>query len=169
MLIYHPIYDINHCLFRLLFLAKSSEVESIPWNTLRLMDFYYLFPHMLKKIQPFPRGYSSFSKEIKKIPDAYEAINNSKRVLFELEKIQHAAAQNLIAKGLFDVEDFSKMNIRRTEATIPLAIREAIEAELSQETSWMEFIVKIIPQLQFGGRSGLKFRSQLMEYRYDPV
>ena len=54
MLIYHPVHDINHCLYRILALLEISKHKEIDWELIKLMDFYVLFPHQLKNIKPFP-------------------------------------------------------------------------------------------------------------------
>jgi hypothetical protein len=124
---------------------------------------------MMKRISPFPQGYSKYRKSINQLSDSYETISNSKRVLFELERIQYSATQNLIAKGILDVDDYQKMKISRTETEIPYKLQEAVSQEMQNQDDWMEFITDVIPQLQFDGVKGLKYRSKLMEYRYDPV
>lgn len=167
MIIYHPAYDVNHCLYRILLALETSVHENFDWTLFRLMDFYVLFPHLLKDITPFPSSLQPFKKIVKAIPDAYETLPNSKRVLFELESIQNAAVQNLMAKGLINVSIFDKYTISRTTEQLPENLCEqlALDSRVSEE--WYRLIVNELPLIEFEGKSGLKARSKLMEYKYD--
>lgn len=48
MLIYHPAYDAYHCVFRMLLIAE--RVSGIEVEKARILDFYLVFPGMVKKI-----------------------------------------------------------------------------------------------------------------------
>lgn len=167
MLIYHPIHDINHCIYRMLLITESSTNVEFGWDLFRLTDFYILFPAMLKTISPFPAELRPFKKILKDMPDAYELMPNSKRVLFELEEIQLTAMQNLVAKGLIDSERFKDGVVSRTELAIPNKIVSAIEEDQRTTQEWFRFAINELPLVDFLGRKGLKARSQLMEFRYD--
>lgn len=167
MLIYHPIHDINHCIYRMLLITESSTNIEFGWDVFRLTDFYILFPAMLKTISPFPAELRPFKKILKDMPDAYELMPNSKRVLFELEEIQLTAMQNLVAKGLIDSGRFKGGVISRTGLAIPNKIVSAIEEDQRTTQEWFRFAINELPLVDFLGRKGLKARSQLMEFRYD--
>ncbi|EAQ5910900.1 hypothetical protein FEF66_23465, partial [Salmonella enterica] len=64
MLIYHPIFDANHCVFRTLLLLQEQSSCEIDIELFRLMDFYMLFPSLLKSIKPFPSELRSYKKEV---------------------------------------------------------------------------------------------------------
>lgn len=151
----------------MLLITESSTNEEFGWSVFRLTDFYILFPAMLKTISPFPAELRPFKKILKDMPDAYELMPNSKRVLFELEEIQLTAMQNLVAKGLIDSEGFKDGIVSRTELKVPDKIISAIEADQRTTQEWFRFAVNELPLVEFLGRKGLKARSQLMEYRYD--
>jgi len=110
MLIYHPVYDVNHCLYRMLLILENSTQDDFDWDTLKLLDFYTLFPQLLKNIKPMPVSLRAFSKVIKQIPDAYEALPNAKRILFDLGNLQNTAMMNLLAKEFVDVVRLPQFN-----------------------------------------------------------
>lgn len=167
MLIYHPAYDVNHCLYRMLRILESSTHEEFSWELLRLLDFYTLFPHLLKAINPLPTSLRPFKKVIKEIHDSYEALPNAKRILFDLEGIQNAAILNLMAKDMIDIELFHKKTVRRTETPIPKTLKEAVENDALVNEVWFKFVVNELPLVTFFGDNGLKARNGLMEFRYD--
>ncbi len=167
MIIYHPVYDVNHCLYRILLALETSDHEEFDWPLFRLMDFYVLFPHLLKEIKPFPTSLRTFKKIVKAIPDAYEALPNSKRIIFELESIQNAAVQNLMAKGLVSVSKFDKQVVSRTPEMLPESLQDQLNSDDRVNEEWYRLIVNELPLSDFEGKHGLKARSKLMEYKYD--
>ena len=167
MLIYHPVHDINHCIYRLLRFLEKSDHERFQWDQLRLLDFYSMFPHLLKNITPFPRELRAYKKVLSRIPVSYESIPNDKRVFHEMMPIQNTALHNLIAKNLVDSEEFKAGLISRTSEPIPKRLESTISEDTIAEEEWFMFLVNELPLIDFDGKKGLKYRSDLMEYRYD--
>jgi hypothetical protein len=146
---------------------ESSEIEGIDWDVFRMIDYYVLFPHLLKKIEPFPSALLPYKKILKELPEAYEVIQNDKRIFFELEAIQNTSIQNLMAKDLVCPEKFKDRIVARSDRGIPDKIREVIKTDDMTSQEWFRFVVNELPLIDFDGKKGLKARSQLMEYRYD--
>ncbi|VVN79432.1 ABC-three component system middle component 5 [Pseudomonas fluorescens] len=167
MLIYHPAYDINHSIYRILLILNSSIHKEFQWDLLRLMDFYVLFPHLLKQVAPLPVTLRSYKKLINALPDAYESMLNTKRILFELEPIQNTAIQNILAKDLIDLEKFQEGIVARSETALPGELMARLMSDETVSEEWFRFIANELPVLEFNGKSGLKSRSGLMEYKYD--
>ncbi len=167
MLIYHPAQDVSHCIYRLLLICEKSVHEEFDIGLLRILDFYTLFPHLLKTIKPLPAELAVFKKAIKSIHEPYETVRNSKRIMFELESLQTIAIQHLIAKNLLDLAAFNTNIIKRTKEPLPLALEKALLNEDVVNEEWFRLIVNELPQITFKGRKGFKSRSGLMEFRYD--
>lgn len=167
MLIYHPVYDINHAIYRMLLLLEVSVHRRFQWDQLKLLDFYLLFPHVLKDIRPLPASLSAYRKVINAIPNPYELVPNKKRALYELGNIQNTAVHNLMAKELIDVENFQSMIIKRTKNDLPFGIQNFIDNDPLKEEEWFKIVANELPNIDFQGKDGLKYRSGLMEYRYD--
>lgn len=167
MLIYHPVFDLNHSLFRVLMILEVSEIEEINLDLFRIIDFYTLFPHLIKEIKPFPVELKKYKSYVKDIPSAYERLGNMKRVMFELESFQTTALQNLLAKGFIDIEAFKLRIIRRSKASLPPAIVTELTNNDIAKSEWFKMLVNEFPQVKVKGKNGLKSRSGLMEFRYD--
>jgi len=167
MLIYHPVYDVNHCLYRMLLILENSTQDEFDWDTLKLLDFYTLFPQLLKSIKPMPVSLCAFSKVIKQIPDAYEALPNAKRVLFDLGNLQNTAMMNLLAKEFVDVELYHKKVIKRSAKELPSMLEEELKGDSVISEEWFRFVVNELPLTSFMGKDGLKKRSGMMEFKYD--
>ncbi|MBT9098386.1 hypothetical protein KFZ76_11780 [Methylovulum psychrotolerans] len=167
MLIYHPAQDVNHCVYRILLMLERSVHETFDIELYRLLDFYFLFPHFLKFINPFPSEFRAYFNLVKQIPEPYESLINTKRILFELESLQSVAIQSLLAKNILELEAYKEKKLKRSETKLPFQIVEVIAADKVAEEGWFRLIVNEFPLINFAGQAGLKKRTGLMEYRYD--
>lgn len=167
MLIYHPIHDINHCIYRILRFFEISEHTEVQWEQMRLLDFYSIFPHLLKNITPLPRELNSYKKILSRIPDAYESMPNDKRVFHEMLPIQNTAIHNLMAKNLVVSEKFIEGIVTRSDEALPEKLKAILRQDPLIKEEWYIFIANELPIINFDGKKGLKSRSNLMEYRYD--
>jgi len=167
LLIYHPAYDANHCLYRLLAILRSTTEFSLTWDQLRVLDYYYLFPSQVKNIQPWPSNIKEFRPKLKHIPEQFEDINNPARVLYDLQVFQKTAALELIAKGIISKRDFEIGLLKVNSDLLPGGYAKLVEDDLFLKSDSFEIITKALPKVEFNGASGLKKRSGLMEYIYD--
>ena len=167
MLIYHPVHDVNHCVYRLLLILETTQHSKMGIDLYRIVDFYTIFPSLLKNIKPFPAELSAFRRVLKSIPEPYERLTNVKRTMHELEPIQTTAIQNLLAKKIIDLEAFRARKLERTDTELPEEIAVGLrESELVNE-EWFRMLINEFPTISFTGKKGLKARTGLMEFRYD--
>ncbi|KNC92656.1 ABC-three component system middle component 5 [Trabulsiella odontotermitis] len=169
MLIYHPVFDTSHCVYRTLLLLQDQDHWEIDIDLFRLMDFYVLFPSLLKFITPFPNELRRYKKEIQKISDPYENIQNPNRIFIELRRIQSIAFHHLLSKNLIDMESYTDGKIKRTKTTLPEEVSNSLRVDSNRNSEWFALISKGFLQIEFYGSNGLKKRTGLMEYRYDEV
>ncbi|WP_028886317.1 ABC-three component system middle component 5 [Teredinibacter turnerae] len=167
MLIYHPIHDVNHCVYRLLLILETTQHSTIDIDLYRIVDFYTIFPSLLKNIKPFPAELSAFKRVLKEIPDPYERLTNVKRTMHELEPIQTTAIQNLLAKNIIDLEAFRARKLERTDTKLPQEIAVGLRESVLVNEEWFRMLINEFPTISFTGRKGLKARTGLMEFRYD--
>lgn len=167
MLIYHPIHDVNHCVYRLLLILETTQHSTIDIDLYRIVDFYTIFPSMLKNIKPFPAELSAFKRVLKEIPEPYERLTNVKRTMHELEPIQTTAIQNLLAKNIIDLEAFRARKLERTDTKLPQEIAAGLRESVLVNEEWFRMLINEFPTISFTGRKGLKARTGLMEFRYD--
>lgn len=167
MLLYHPAQDANHCVFRTLLLLEHSVHENIDFDLYRLLDFYVLFPHLLKHIKPLPTELRAYKHLLSEIPEPFESMRNTKRIMYEIESIQTVAIHNLLAKRLLDIDSYKLNQLQRTTEPIPSELLAAIQSTELAQKEWFRVIANELPAINFGGKNGLKKRSGLMEFRYD--
>ncbi len=169
MLIYHPLKDANHCTFRMLSILNDIEVGEISFDLLRLLDFYMLFPHLLKDIAPLPQHLSGYKKELKKIKEPYENLPLASKLLFDLYPIQEYCVTSLLAKGIIKEDNFKKVNLIFVRGNLNNEILDLISTSKLKQEVWYKFLIEELPKINFYGTGGLKARTTLMEYRYDAV
>ncbi|MCP3848894.1 MAG: hypothetical protein GY694_01460 [Gammaproteobacteria bacterium] len=167
MLMYHPAQDVNHCVYRTLTILETSEHEQITTDVFRLIDFYTVFPYLLKLISTLPTPVHRYKKEFNDIPEPFESLKNTKRILHELERLQSIAFQNLLAKDLIEREAFEKGFLKRTDKELPESFTKAVGESRLSKLGWFKVLTNQFPKAKFVGNSGLKARTGLMEYRYD--
>lgn len=167
MLMYHPAFDANHCVYRILSILYATKNVSISWSLLRMMDFYYLFPSQLKNIKPWPRQIQKMKSIALNVPDQYEDLTNPARTFFELQTVQKTAILELMAKGVVSKKSFGEGIVKLEDEALSQVFENLLDADEFVQSDAFMLIVKGLPLVKFGGSQGLKYRSGLMEYVYD--
>ncbi|MGY3296378.1 hypothetical protein ACVWY1_000798 [Pseudomonas sp. TE6288] len=167
MLMYHPAFDANHCLYRIVSILHATADQQISWPLLRMLDFYYLFPSQLKNITPWPSEIRKLKTKVATIPEQFEDLSNPARTFFELESFQKTATLELIAKGVISKSSFDKGIMELEPDSLPSAYTALLDNDDFLKSDAFEVITKGLPKTKFNGSNGLKFRSGLMEYIYD--
>lgn len=166
MLVYHPAFDIYNCVFRMLQLMTSMKQEEIELDRLRIWDFYLTFPNEARKIS-YPINLSDLKKIFKsKQENPYEDLIDPKRIIERMQPYQMAALKCIASYGLIDSKLLSKNIITRTEKAIP----QELLAKFSELTIEKSNIIKLITgfnELPLYGKMGLKYRTGLIEFKYD--
>lgn len=164
---YHPAQDVNHCVFRLLLILEHTEHEKLNTDVYRLIDFYTLFPSLLKLLKTLPVPVNKCRKVFSEVEEPFESLKNTKRILHELEALQSVAIQNLLAKKLLDIDEYNKGYLKRSSVDLPAIFIDALNKSNLVSKEWFKGLVNEFPKAKFVGSSGLKARTGLMEYRYD--
>lgn len=167
MIIYHPAYDINHCAFRFINLLFDIKHNQLEWEKLQILDFYYVFPHLLADIR-LPRNQVATKGSLKSISASYESLPNPRRLMFGLKALHNETARALVAKGIFAKELYLKNIIKLSIQKIPGNLICRIEENMKRNTHWYKVLVSVLAEYELNGKDGLKDRTQLMEFRYDP-
>lgn len=166
MLIYHPAFDIYNCVFRMLQLLSYMKQEEIELERLRIWDFYLTFPNEARKIT-FPLDLSDLKGIFKKkAPNPYEDLIDPKRILERMKSFQLSALKCIASYGLIDSKSLAQNIVKRTNKEIPKELMD----RLTELTIEKENIIKLIIgfwELPLYGKSGLKDRTGLIEFKYD--
>lgn len=166
MLIYHPAFDAYHCVFRMLLLTNS--LKKIEYSKLRILDFYLCFPAEIEKIN-LPRAMQSVRRVAKDASNKFRGPVSALRTFRDLEQIQNAAVRLLAASEVFDSTMLEEGIISRSNSALPEELERSISTMQSQPNKLTAFVLAELSTLELQGVGGLKQRTGLMEYRYDPV
>ncbi len=167
MLLYHPAFDINHCIFRILRLLTKLPTDDHEIERIKILDFYLLFPQEINRMK-FPRALLSFKRQIRKHEQRYEEFNDPHRIFHQLEPLQIIALKCLAAYNLIDAESLSQGKVRRTVTPIPKDLQETIEKANSVDSNIIDLLTRSFNSISLYGDKGLKARTELLEYQYDP-
>ncbi|TKB52019.1 ABC-three component system middle component 5 [Ferrimonas aestuarii] len=164
MILYHPTKDIYHTQYRIISILLSTK--ELPKEKLRLLDFYYNFPHFISEIQPWPSDIKEYKIKKGAIPEPFEKISNKKRVFFQMTEVFNTAVGLLVAKDIVKVSGENR-NISLKQENIPSQLIHEISEDLFIKTSAFKTIVSGLAKTNWSGPQGLKKRSGLLEFKYD--
>ncbi|SEJ72656.1 hypothetical protein SAMN04487995_6137 [Dyadobacter koreensis] len=166
MLVYHPAFDIYNCAFRILQIMNLMKQDEIEVDRLRIWDFYLTFPNEARKIT-FPNDLAELKKVFKsKSENPYEDLMDPKRIIERMEPYQTSALRCLVSYGLIDGSSLSKSVVKRTEKDIPAELAVKL-SDLSKEKLNIIKLILGFRELPLYGKVGLKFRTGLIDFKYD--
>jgi hypothetical protein len=166
MLIYHPAFDAYHCVFRMLLLA--DKILDLETDKAKLLDFYILFPGMVKNMR-LPDSLKNLRSQAKKAVNVYRDPVSEVSTFREMRHIQDAALKCIAASGLIDLERYEAGYVTRTQLPTNLVLKTMQENFLNSNQPIITEILTGLSSIPLLGNDGLKHRSQLMEHRYDYV
>ena len=166
MLIYHPAFDIYNCVFRMLQLLSYMKQEEVEVDKLRIWDFYLTFPNEARNIS-YPSNLSELKKIFrKKDPNPYEDLIDAKRIVERMKSYQLSALKCIASYGFIDSELLGKNIVRRTNKELPTELSNKLN-ELSIEKQNVIKLVVSFWDFPLYGKYGLKYRTGLIEFKYD--
>lgn len=170
-LTYNEAFDPYHAVFRFLRLHLACDISAkLPFDTLRILDFYLLFPFRLQAIRFF-----SIDTAWRKISKSYEdqmpygTMPDDNTIFARMEPFQRAAAASLVDSGHLacDASDLNEVWFKTEMLPAP------VTARCVELNTYMNDLIDILCQIKarypLGGRDGLKDRTGLLEYRYDSI
>jgi len=139
--------------------------ERVEFLKLRMIDFFFLFPHLLQDLS-FPResNYSGLKKDAKKLSSPYENLPDKKRLFSELYDFQIQAIHILTAKKIFSMND--NYVSKGAEFVNPM-IQSLLNDNFFLKQKIYVDLIHAFLEMSLIGDAGLKKRTGLMESRYD--
>jgi hypothetical protein len=131
----------------------------------RILDFYMVFPALLREFT-FPEEYKQLRKLVPKDDSKYRRVTDPKRIFFRMEPIQSAAigflaSHNVISNTLLT----NSRKLKWVDDACPPALK-ALTDDLKDDPI-LEILLGPFLSIDLYGKSGLKARSDLFQYRYD--
>lgn len=165
MLTYHPAFDSYHCAYRTLLIATKMSRDVIEVERMRIWDFYFVFPKEASKMS-MPKDLWSL-KRTSIAPNAYEEITDPQRIFERMKPFQMAAYGYLAAFGFVEAEDLLGNNIVRTKKPVPGDLLSLMGRVDEARQYVLGLISSPLNDLQLRGDKGLKFRTRLLDFKYD--
>jgi hypothetical protein len=170
-LTYNEAFDPYHAAFRFMRLHLACDIRlRLPFDTLRILDFYLLFPFRLQHVKLFSEDirWRKISKSYEnRVP--YGVMPDDNSVFARMEPFQRAAAASLVQSGHLSVDAWDLNEVQFTTENLP----PTVKARCAELNTRMADVVGILCEIKarypIGGRNGLKDRTGLLEYRYDAV
>lgn len=166
MLTYHPAFDSYHGAYRILLLTTKINLDVIEVERMRIWDFYFVFPHQAKNIS-FPVDLWSLKKDFNFTPNPYEDIVDAQRIFERMKPFQMAALKYLVAHGLIESEQLSNDFIKRTDKPIPRELLERMSRLDTQQEAIISLAQSPLNDLSLYGAKGLKYRTKILDFKYD--
>lgn len=166
MLTYHPAFDRYHCVYRILLLTTRIKTEVTEVDRIRIWDFYFVFPLQAKNIS-FPQELSLFKRRYDFTDNPYEEIVDAQRIFSRMKPYQLEAINYLAAYGFIESESLTNGIIKRTRTPIPHELLVHMNQLDEQQHYVISLIQSPLNELPLTGDKGLKFRTKLLDFRYD--
>lgn len=170
-LTFEPALDPFHAIFRFLRLRDVfTSIGPVHRDLARILDFYLLFPFRVEGIRltPQDRKYKSLSKTYA-ISKPYGEQPEDRILFSRMEPMQIAALDTLADQNFIIPERWSVGEVMTTDEQPPLAIVERVKTANEANADLMSFLSTLGSTYALTGKDGLKDRTGLLEYRYDPV
>lgn len=166
MLAYHPAFDIYHCCYRILLCTDYSELPSMEIDRIRIWDFYFTFPHQTNRIS-FPRDLEDLRPKLDFTKNPYENVQDPLMVFERMRPFQITAIKFLFGHGFFERTEDDSI-IRSSRQTPSLLVPELTTLSFAHQYV-LQLVSSAYNRLPLYGPSGLKARTKLIDYRYDPA
>lgn len=166
-LIYHPAFDPYNALLRSIRVLAALPLGIDPL-TLRILDFYLLFPERLINIRLTTQLRSAVRKLEAQPRYPYDRLPASRNIFERMASSFDAALQTMTARGLISSDEYTNHVNLRVE-TVPAELFALALSQNESEGKLMSILVTLAAEFPLAGTNGIKDRSGLAEYRYDVV
>ncbi|WP_286340013.1 ABC-three component system middle component 5 [Ferrimonas sp. YFM] len=164
MIIYHPAHDVNHCSYRILNVLYAVKSNELHCDMLKIINFYYVYPHLLKDMESYPRPLNYQAKKIRNIRDSFELTPNPSSLFFEMNPTHETAISSLHQRSLISIER-NIVSLERQK--LPHSLIQEFKNDKLTKSDLFKILVECLPKVKLDGDNGLKAKSGLMEYKYD--
>lgn len=163
-LVYHPAFDPYNAALRLLRLLTAAT-QPLDRTSLRILDFYVLFPEELGQA----RLSTSLRSKVRRLNSEprfpYDRLPAQQPLFARMEPSFDAALQTLIAKGLVIRSDGEMYEL--LAENVPVTLLDIARHRNAAESDLIEVLIEVGTSFPSLGANGLKDRTGLAEYRYD--
>jgi hypothetical protein len=169
MLVYHPAFDLHHCVFRMLQILFNIDQDQIEVDKLRIWDFYYTFPSEISKNITFIEELRPLRNIFNYPVNPYEEIGDVKRVFDQMKPYQMTALNYLASRNLIDNKHWENGIVDLIKKNVPAEILARFSNLSVQQQNVLKLMSSPFNDLPLYGKLGFKNRTGLLNYRYDRI
>lgn len=168
---YNPAFDTFHCIYRMLNILKHFAAgECVEVDRLRIYDFYLLFPYRVNTIRlrrteiDLKESRKKYAADLK--PNPYNATTNDRRLFEQLRPYQMIALSQIASYGLINPHLLLEQKVKIVDTEkIRTLMAGMMDMPIEEHNiiSWLNSSFRNTP---LEGTYGLKYRTQLLEYKY---
>ena len=167
MLIYHPAFDIHHCIFRTLLLLNEMPKSAYEIDRIKILDFCLLFPYYLKQVR-FPSNARRYKNALPQL-NPYDKLEDPRRILHRLTPYQLTALKCLASYNLIDSNMLPQGQVKRTDQETPRELTIALGRAKQRDHEILSILTSLFASIDLYGPDGLKARTDLLEHKYDTI
>lgn len=170
-MMYNPAFDPFNGIYRMLLILKDfGQEDCVEVDRLRIYDFYLLFPYKAYRIRLKPTE-KEFRKQLHQFVSSkrnpYNESTNDRRLFEQLRPYQMIALSHLASYGLISPRHLLRQQVKVADAQKMKQVMQQLgegEAADRNVISWLNLCFRTTPLC---GVYGLKYRTQLLESKYD--
>ncbi|HTJ48462.1 MAG TPA: ABC-three component system middle component 5 [Cyclobacteriaceae bacterium] len=152
----------------MLALLSFTREDELYLDKLRIWDFYLTFPNEVRDIS-FPKDLRPLKEKIfKDRSNPYEDLSDPKRIFERMRTYQLSAIKCLAVYGFVDSNLLSRNKIKKTNKEIPKELQDYINNLPHEKVNVIKLVTSDFVNLPLFGDKGLKARTGLIEFKYDP-
>ena len=170
-LTYNEAFDPYHAVFRYIRIWKGCDLDGkTHFDMLRILDFYLLFPFRIQNMSLFAqdRGWRRISKAYE-YQKPYGELPDDVTVFSRMEPFQRAAISSLVKSGVLSADAWRNNQVEFLSTELPPQLVNRCFSLNSAMQDIIEILCGLRERYPLLGRSGLKDRTGLLEFRYDSV
>lgn len=170
MITYNPAFDLYHSIFRMAHIIFGmDDGERIEVERLRIWDFFLLFPDKLNSIslRLEETDIRERRNKIKKTNNPYENCGDVRKFFEWIKPYQTSALSCLVSCGILNKEEY-------INGYVLVSNRQSLDDFVSRagnitdrERQVLEFLSDFSRHMSLAGEYGLKYRTHLLESKYD--
>lgn len=154
-------------MFRILLILSRIKEEEVEMEKLLIWDYYVTFPYRVSQIS-FPQELKMQYKRL--FPDnnnPYEEVLDDVKIFARMRSYQTEALRCLAAYSLIDSECLLQSRVKRTQRALPDQLQKRIEEVPIRLRNVISLIESPFTNLPLYGAKGFKYRTKLIDYKYD--
>jgi hypothetical protein len=164
---YHRALDPYHCVLRILRTLYFAPDQPQEFEFVRIAEFCLAFPQIVVSIR-LPGGLKARARRLGAEENPYKYSGSSRKIFRQMEPIHSTARNLLLSKGMLSAEEFEARRLLLIQGVVPPSLKELTVELEEEEAEILSLLFELKNAYGLRGQGGLKDRTGLMEFRYDP-